>query len=149
MLLRVRKAMQYLVNRDYIAREIYQGQAVPMYTQNSPTDFDSLTVFDTIQQADLRYDPDFAKSEIKAAMTEAGAKQVSGAWQYNDKPVRIKFIIRVEDERRDSSVALDPAQAGCDLRRGDLPVTTDGYAGADTLATGTTGSAGMMNHATT
>ena len=73
-----------------------------MYTQNSPTDFDSLTVFDTIQQADLRYDPDFAKSEIKAAMTEAGAKQVSGAWQYNDKPVRIKFIIRVEDERRDS-----------------------------------------------
>ncbi|MFN8489788.1 MAG: ABC transporter substrate-binding protein [Caldilineaceae bacterium] len=98
---RVRKAMQYLVDRDYVAREIYQGQAEPMFTQNSPTDFDSLTVFDTIQQANLRYDPDFAKSEIKAAMTEAGAKLVNGVWQYNGQSVRIKFIIRVEDERRD------------------------------------------------
>jgi peptide/nickel transport system substrate-binding protein len=97
----VRKAMQYLIDREYIAREIYQGQARPMYTQNSPTDYDYLTVFDLVQELDLRYDPEYARDQIAAAMEEAGAAFVNGAWEYEGQPVRIKFIIRVEDERRE------------------------------------------------
>ncbi|MEZ4864369.1 MAG: ABC transporter substrate-binding protein [Caldilineaceae bacterium] len=98
---KVRQAMQRLVDREFVAREIYQGQATPMYTVNSPTDFDYLTVFDIIQEHDLRYDPEYARAEIADAMEEAGAELVDGVWNYNDKPVRIKFIIRVEDERRE------------------------------------------------
>lgn len=97
----VRRAMQRLVDREFVAREIYQGQAAPMYTVNSPTDFDYLTVFDIVQEGDLRHDPEFAREEIAAAMEEAGAELVDGMWTYNERPVRIKFIIRVEDERRE------------------------------------------------
>lgn len=97
----VRKAMQYLIDREYIAREIYQGQARPMYTQNSPTDYDYLTVFDIVQELDLRYDPEFAREQIAAAMEAAGAELVDGIWEYEGQPVRVKFIIRVEDERRE------------------------------------------------
>jgi peptide/nickel transport system substrate-binding protein len=100
-ILEVRQAMQRLLDRAYIAREIYQGQGLPMYTPNSPSDFDALTVFDVVQAADLRYDPELAKTQISAAMTAAGAALVDGVWHYAERPVRLKFIIRVEDERRD------------------------------------------------
>ena len=98
---KVRQAMQRLIDREFVAREIYQGQASPMYTVNSATDFDYLTVFDIIQELDLRYDPEFARQEIADAMAEAGAKLEDDFWTYEGKPVRIKFIIRVEDERRE------------------------------------------------
>lgn len=97
----VRRALQRLVDREFVAREIYQGQAAPMYTVNSPTDFDYLTVFDIVQAQDLRYDPEFAREEIAQAMAEAGAALVDGVWTYEGEPIRLKFIIRVEDERRD------------------------------------------------
>ncbi|MCB0062439.1 MAG: hypothetical protein KDE19_09995 [Caldilineaceae bacterium] len=97
----IRRAMQRLVDREFVAREIYQGQATPMYTVNSPNDFDYLTVFDIVQEQDLRYDPEFARAEIAAAMEEAGAELVDDVWNFNGRPIRIKFIIRVEDERRE------------------------------------------------
>jgi len=97
----VRQAMQRLVDRDFVAREIYLGQALPMYTHLSPTDFDYLTIYDLVWGMDLRYDPELARSQIREAMTEAGAELVDGVWHYNGEPVRLKFIIRVEDERRE------------------------------------------------
>jgi len=100
-ILEVRRAMQRLVDREFVTREIYQGQAAPMYTVNSPTDFDYLTIFDIVQEQDLRFDPEFAREEIATAMEEAGAELIDGVWNYEGEPVRIKFIIRVEDERRD------------------------------------------------
>ena len=69
----VRQAMQRLIDREFVTREIYQGQASPMYTNVASTDFDYLTVFDVIQQADLSYDPEYARQQIAEAMTEAGA----------------------------------------------------------------------------
>ena len=42
----VRQAVQYLVDRRFIARDIYSGMAVPMISQVSPQDFDYLTVYD-------------------------------------------------------------------------------------------------------
>lgn len=97
----VRRAMQQLVDREFVAREIYQGQATPMYTNVSPSDFDYLTIFDIVQAADLRYDPEFARDQISRAMEEAGATLVDGVWHYNERPIRLKFVIRVEDERRE------------------------------------------------
>lgn len=97
----VRQAVQYLVNREYIANDIYQGQALPMVSHLSPTDFDFLTIYDQARGADLRYDPELARSRIKDAMTKAGAELANGGWSYKGRPIRIKFIIRIEDERRD------------------------------------------------
>ena len=100
-LLEVRQAMQHLVDRDFVAREIYQGQALPMFTHLSPTDFDYLTVYDIVQEMDLSFDPEFARAQIKEAMETAGAELIDGVWHYGNQPVRLKFVIRVEDERRD------------------------------------------------
>ncbi|MDE0142629.1 MAG: ABC transporter substrate-binding protein [Caldilineaceae bacterium] len=97
----VRQAMQRLVDREFVTREIYQGQAAPMYTNVASTDYDYLTVFDVIQQAELGYDPEYARQLIADAMTEAGAELVDGVWHFNEQPIRLKFIMRVEDERRE------------------------------------------------
>ena len=85
-------------DRQYIARKSIRAGIAD--TPNSPTDYDYLTVFDIIQKANLNYDPEFARAEIKDAMEAAGAELTSDGWSFNGRPIRIKFIIRVEDERR-------------------------------------------------
>ena len=98
----VRQAIQHIVNRDFIAREIYGGRALPMVTHVSPTDFDFLTVYDLVKAADIRYDPELAREMVTRAMEKAGAQLQDEVWHYNGRPVgRLKFIIRVEDERRE------------------------------------------------
>lgn len=97
----VRRAMQHLVDREFVAREIYQGQAVPMLTNVSPTDYDYLTIFKQVNELGITYDPEFARSEIEAAMEGAGAEMVDDIWHFNNRPVTLKFIVRVEDERRE------------------------------------------------
>ena len=42
----IRQAVQYLVDRDFIAGDIYGGRAVPMISNVSPLDYDELTIFD-------------------------------------------------------------------------------------------------------
>ncbi len=97
----VRRAMQSLVDRDFIAQDIYQGLAQPMVTQVSPSDFDFLTVYDIDRGSGIRFDPEFARQQIADAMTAAGAELVDGVWHYGGEPIRLKFIARVEDERRE------------------------------------------------
>ena len=97
----VRQAFQLLLNRDFVVQEIFGGRAVPMLTQVSPLDFDYLNIFDLVHKSGIRYTPEEARRQIKEAMEDAGAKLVDGTWQYKDRPVRLKFIIRVEDERRE------------------------------------------------
>ena len=96
----IRQAVQLLVDRDFIANDIYQGMALPMITHLSPTDFDFLTVFEQARGSDIRYDPELARSIISEEMTRAGAVLVNDKWEFEGRPVRLKFIIRVEDERR-------------------------------------------------
>ena len=97
----VRQAVQLIINRDFVVQEIYQGMAVPMLAHVSSFDHDYLTLYDMIHESSIRYDPDYAKQIIAEEMTNAGAELVEGKWHYNGKPMRLDFIIRVEDERRD------------------------------------------------
>ncbi len=97
----VRFALQYAVDRRFIAQEIYKGLAKPMPVQVGPFDFDYLTVYEQIKEMDITYDPEFARDLVTKAMTEAGAVLEGGTWQYNGRPIRLNFIIRVEDERRE------------------------------------------------
>ncbi|MFN8592660.1 MAG: ABC transporter substrate-binding protein [Thermomicrobiales bacterium] len=97
----IRQAMQYLIDRDFIAGDIYGGRAVPMISHVSPLDYDELTVFETVRQAGIRYDPEYAVQLIGEQMQAAGAAQNGGFWTFDGKPVVIKIVVRVEDERRD------------------------------------------------
>ena len=97
----VRQAMQYLVDRDFIAGDIYRGLAQPMLTPAGPSDFDFLTVYDIDRGSGIHYDLDYAKQLITTAMTGAGAELVNGVWSYGGTPIQIRFIARVEDERKE------------------------------------------------
>ncbi len=97
----VRRAIQHLVNRDFITQEIYKGLARAMYTHVNPFDFDYTVIAEMLARQDLTYDPERARATIADAMQGAGAEMVDGAWNFNEEPIRLQFIIRVEDERRD------------------------------------------------
>ena len=97
----IRRAVQTLVDRDLIATSIYGGRAVPMFSQVSPLDYDALTVFATERTADLRFDPEFARTVITGQMQGLGATLENNAWTFQGRPVVLKIVTRVEDERRD------------------------------------------------
>ena len=97
----VRQALQYAVDRRFIAEEIYKGLAEPMLAHVGPFDYDYLTVYDELKGQDITYDPEFSRDLVEQAMTGAGATLQDDMWHYNDRPVQVKFIIRVEDERRE------------------------------------------------
>ena len=97
----VRQALQYAVDRRFIAEEIYKGLAEPMLAHVGPFDYDYLTVYDELKGQDITYDPEFARDLVEQAMTGAGATLQNDKWHYNNRPVQVRFIIRVEDERRE------------------------------------------------
>ena len=72
-----------------------------MYSHVSPLDYDYLVVAGALKELGITYDPDYAKEIIFEEMRKAGAKLVNGKWIYEGKPVELKFIIRIEDERRE------------------------------------------------
>ena len=102
----VRQALQHVVNRPFVAQEIYKGFALPMLTHVSPADFDLLTVYDLIKESNIAYDPQLASEMVNAAMTSAGAELKDGFWNYNGQRIDLKFIVRTEDERRDIGNAV-------------------------------------------
>ncbi len=97
----IRQAVQYLVDRDFIAGDIYGGRAVPMISHVSPLDYDELTIFETVRRSGIRFDPEFANALIAEQMEAAGATRDQGIWTFQGRPVMLKIIVRVEDERRD------------------------------------------------
>lgn len=103
---RVRQMVNYLVDREYIAGDIYGGFAVPQFVQVSQLDYDWLITAETAYRSQIRYDLDFAKREIAKEMKAAGAELIDDKWHYNGQLIRLKFIIRVEDERRDVGDAI-------------------------------------------
>jgi peptide/nickel transport system substrate-binding protein len=108
----IRRAVQFLVDRDLIANTIYQGRAVPMRSHVSPLDYDELAVFSVVQEADIRFDPEFAKGTIAEQMTKAGATLQNNVWTFQGHPVVLKLVTRVEDERRDMGDLIRAALEG-------------------------------------
>jgi peptide/nickel transport system substrate-binding protein len=108
----VRQAMQYLVDRSFIASDIYQGRALPMLTNITPLEYDQLTLFPLLSATDIRYDPEYANQQISDAMTAAGATLENNIWSIGGRPITLKFIIRVEDERRDTGDLIRAALEG-------------------------------------
>jgi peptide/nickel transport system substrate-binding protein len=72
-----------------------------MYSHVSPLDYDYIVISELVRRYQFSYDPDYARTIIRKALEKTGAKLVNGKWVYNGKPVELRFIIRVEDERRE------------------------------------------------
>jgi peptide/nickel transport system substrate-binding protein len=99
----IREAINWLVDRDYIAEEIYGGLAVPRFLPLTTAFPDYAHLADVARQLELHYayDPEKAKAIIAKEMAKLGAKLVGQRWHYNSKPVRLILLIRTEDQRRE------------------------------------------------
>ncbi|MEM4304316.1 MAG: ABC transporter substrate-binding protein, partial [Candidatus Caldarchaeum sp.] len=99
---RIREAINYLVDRSYIANEIMGGLGVPRYTALSPSFPDYGRYADLLRaiEKEYAYNLDKARTIIGEEMTKLGAQLRDGKWYYEGEPVVLIFLIRVEDQRR-------------------------------------------------
>ncbi|MBN1967194.1 MAG: ABC transporter substrate-binding protein, partial [Anaerolineae bacterium] len=99
----IREAMNWLVDRDYIAQEICGGLAVPRFVAINTASKDFGELADVIAEIAITYayDKERAQEVISTEMEALGAELVDGIWNYNGEPVEIIALIRTEDERLD------------------------------------------------
>ncbi len=102
---KIREAMNWIIDRNYICNELYGGLAIPRYFALTPTFPDYARLVDVAQALEAKYSHTpahvaAARKIIADEMTKLGAKLVDGKWQYNGKPVEVTFLIRVEDVRK-------------------------------------------------
>jgi peptide/nickel transport system substrate-binding protein len=100
---KLREAMHWLVDRDYVVQEIFAGLAAPKYTSfgTAFAEYGKTAATHAVLETKYAYDPDKAKEVIAEEMQAMGAELVDGKWTFNGEPVTIIFLIRVEDLRRD------------------------------------------------
>ncbi|MGD9675844.1 MAG: ABC transporter substrate-binding protein [Candidatus Bipolaricaulia bacterium] len=100
---RIREAMNWLIDRDYVANEIMGGLAIPKYTSLSAPFADAKVRYaDIYEEIVDTYAPDRAKATaiFDEEMPKLGAVKTDGKWMYNGEVVNLICLIRVEDERR-------------------------------------------------
>ncbi|MEM4281072.1 MAG: ABC transporter substrate-binding protein, partial [Candidatus Caldarchaeum sp.] len=99
---RIREAINYLVDRNYIASEIMGGLGVPRYTALAPSFPDYGRYADLLRgiEREYAYNFDKARTIVGEEMTKLGAQLRDGKWYYKGEPVTLIFLIRVEDQRR-------------------------------------------------
>lgn len=98
----IREAVNWIIDRNYIAKEIYGGVAIPMWTSFNPIFPDFAKVADVAKAIEITYgyNPQKGKDVINAEMKKLGAELTNGKWTYKGAPVTLIFLIRTEDERR-------------------------------------------------
>jgi len=99
-----REAVHWLVDREYVVREIMGGRAVPRYTCLNTHFADAGERYPGLIAAiEARYahNPSKAASIIATEMEMLGAVYEDDRWMYDEAPVEFIFLIRTEDERKE------------------------------------------------
>lgn len=98
----IREALNWLVDRHYIANEIYGGLAEPRSLPLSTAFPDYARLAATARELELHYRhrPEKAREVIAREMETLGATREDGRWMYDGAPVRITLLIRTEDARK-------------------------------------------------
>lgn len=100
----VREAMNYIIDRDFISREISGGALFPHITlwhRNMP-EYGRDAVFFSELERKYAFNPSLGKSIIfNRLATVPNLVFTSGHWEYAGAPVVLNFVIRTEDIRRD------------------------------------------------
>ncbi len=95
-----RFGLQYLVDREAYVNEQLKGQGIPMVAPIVPVQYDYGVIGDVVDQLGIRYDETKGRALMAKALLDAGAVKKGGKWYYNGEPIKVKVIIRVEDERK-------------------------------------------------
>ncbi len=99
---KIREAMNWLIDRRFIAEEIMRGLGRPRYLPIASGFPDFARLADVARGLEIRYapNPNRARAVISEEMVKLGASLVGGKWQYRGRPVTLTFLIRTEDDRR-------------------------------------------------
>ncbi|MFO7679383.1 MAG: ABC transporter substrate-binding protein [Chloroflexota bacterium] len=95
---KIREAMNWAVDRDYVASEIYGGNAVPKYTAFSEAGVDRGAFAPDIRaiEAKYAYNLEQAREVVTAEMEGMGAELVDGVWTFEGAPIVLINLIRSE-----------------------------------------------------
>lgn len=98
---RIREAMNWLIDRTYIAEELWGGMAIPRYLPLHPAFPDYARFIDVARRLELYYAHNPAQAEviITEEMKKLGAERINGTWYWKGEPVEIIVLSRVEDTR--------------------------------------------------
>jgi peptide/nickel transport system substrate-binding protein len=98
---KIREAMNWLIDRNYINQEIYGGGSLPKFFAITTQLVDYTNVVDVARSLEAKYAYSLEKAEvaISAEMEALGAtKGADGKYQFNGEPVTIIFLIRPDGD---------------------------------------------------
>ena len=101
---KIREAMNWLIDRDYMVQEAVGGMGAPKTTVMIQAFPDYALYADLIRPLENKYayNLEKAKAVVKTEMEAMGASLGGdGKWQYKGKPVVLIGLIRSEDERKE------------------------------------------------
>ncbi len=147
----VREALNYLVDRKYIAEELMRGLGIPQYTLFRVGSPEYVRYIDLMlaYESKYAYNPEKGRQMIFDALRRAGAEFRDGKWYYQGEPIRIIIFARAEDVRKDIGqylgkileelgftveVQVQPAAKAVpvvyrgDPRKGEWHIYTEGWA---------------------
>lgn len=93
---KIREALNWLIDRNYINQEIYAGGSMPRLLPITTQLVEYTNLIETARalEAKYAYNPDRAKEVIDAEMPGMGAELVDDKWTFNGEPVTLAFLIR-------------------------------------------------------
>lgn len=97
---KIREALNWLVDRNYVNQEIYAGGSLPKLLPITTQLVEYTNMIDTARALESKYtyNVERAKEVIDAEMAGMGAELVDGKWQYNGAPVTLIFLIRSDGD---------------------------------------------------
>ncbi|HMZ07337.1 MAG TPA: ABC transporter substrate-binding protein [Anaerolineales bacterium] len=98
---KIREAMNWLIDRNYVNQEIYGGGSLPKLLPITTQLVEYTNLIDTARALETKYayNLERAREAIKTEMEGMGATLgADGKWQYNDAPVTLIFLIRSDGD---------------------------------------------------
>lgn len=97
---KVREAMNWLIDRQYLNQEIYAGGALLKWFTITTQFPDYAELADVVKALENKYayNPEKANEVITAEMEAMGATLVDGKWTYKDEPVTVILLIRNDSD---------------------------------------------------
>jgi peptide/nickel transport system substrate-binding protein len=98
---KIREALNWLIDRNYINQEIYAGGSLPrlLPITTQLVEYTNLIATARALESKYAYNPDKAKEVIDAEMPGMGAELgADGKWQFNGAPVTLTFLIRSDGD---------------------------------------------------
>lgn len=97
---KIREAVNYMIDRDYIVQEAFSGGALPKFFAITTQFPDYADLADKARELETKYAYNLEKADeiITAEMEGMGAAKVDGKWQYEGQPVSLIFLIRSDGD---------------------------------------------------